>query len=68
MSAIMDEYAKDIIEETKKLIEHATQKTTLVKLFKNLPTLSVDDVKGSFIYLDEDEIKKVYDDVHGEKK
>lgn len=68
MSAIMDEYAKDIIEETKKSIEYATQKTTLVKLFKNLPTLSVDDVKGSFAYLSEDEIKKVYDDVHGDKK
>lgn len=68
MSTIMDEYTKEIIEETKKSIEHTTQKTTLVKLFKNMPTLSVDDVKGSFAYLSEDEIKKVYDDVHGDKK
>lgn len=67
MSTIMDEYTKEIIEETKKTIEKATQKTTLAQLFKNLPMLSVDDVKGSFIYLNEDEIKKIYNEVHGNK-
>lgn len=56
MCTVMEEYTNDIIKEN--------EEKSVRNLFLNCKRLSYKDVKTSFQHLSEDEIKKIYEEIH----
>lgn len=56
MCTVMEEYTNDIIKEN--------EENSVRNLFLSCKRLSYKDVKNSFQHLSEDEIKKIYEEIH----
>lgn len=64
MCTVMEEYTRDIIKETEEKTAKNTERETARSLFSSCKKLSYKEVKNSFRYLSEDEIKKIYEEIH----